>query len=193
MGIHVFGANAADILVERNYVGTDFATGTASYGNTMDGIRVDTAAHRVTIGPNNVIVNNTGDGIHIANLADDVTIIGNRIAGNGGILFVAAAAIDDVPAPVITNAAIGALLAGTAPVGTTVDVYAGTASGALCLVASGLMVDGMGLWINAAVLLSTCACPALTMGTPDTVTGLYATATNASGSTSPLSGLFPVP
>ena len=85
-----FNTGADDSFVWGNYIGTDI-TGTASLGNGGEGVDIDSAAVRISIGgtaagEGNVIAFNASAGVIIEDPGTaNIAVRGNQIFSNGGI------------------------------------------------------------------------------------------------------------
>jgi len=83
-GITIFGATATGNSVWANLIGTN-ATGTAAIPNSVDGVRIDSAANNViggaTPAQSNLISGNAGNGITIANSGAETNLVQGNLIG----------------------------------------------------------------------------------------------------------------
>ena len=135
-----FGAGATGNVVQGNLIGTD-ASGTATLGNSNEGILLGAGASNNTIGgttptERNIISGNVKYGVHIRNWGGDPT--GNVVQGN----YIGTDVTGTVAIPNGTHSNPG--MAGIRIAGATNNTIGGTASGAGNLI-SGNAQDGIAI------------------------------------------------
>jgi hypothetical protein len=159
-----------------NYIGTD-ATGTPELGHTYDGVRIEDGAQNNVIGPDNIIALNDEDGVGVRGSETiSNTITRNSIHGNGQLGIENFDGGNTELKPPDISAASCAVITGTAPLNSTVEVFTGPDGEGKTYLAT-CSADGAGKW---------------------SVTGPFtldayvtATATDAAGNTSEFSAATP--
>jgi CSLREA domain-containing protein len=145
-GIRIFQVSGTTTgnVVEGNYIGTD-RTGTQPLGNGY-GIKIESAAHDNTIGPNNLIAHNSSDGVWVDGLGTSGnTITENSIYANGDLgIDLTNSGNDSVVTPVISSNSCTSA-SGTAPSNATVELFTGPDDEGKTYLTS-VLADGSGNW-----------------------------------------------
>lgn len=122
-GVSLAGSSVGNNVVRGNYIGTD-ATGKARLGNQQDGIGVTDGAGPNTIGPGNTIAYNALAGVGVSGPGTiGNTITANAIYDNGGPGIETGAGGNAEIAPPQLQSVSSRVVKGTAPPGTTIEVF----------------------------------------------------------------------
>jgi hypothetical protein len=123
-GVYIYSSDTTGNIVSGNYIGTD-ASGTASLGNNVYGVRIRGGAQNNTVGPGNVIAHNGSDGVEVneSNTTGN-TITRNSIFSNTMGIDLTNNANGNIAAPVIVTTTVGSVnVVGTACASCTVEVF----------------------------------------------------------------------
>jgi len=123
-GVRIHGSGTMNNTVSGNFIGTD-ASGAAAMGNASHGVEISEGAQNNLIGGSgNTIAYNGGDGVRV----DGPATTGNAITHNS-IYDNEGRGIENINggnaelAPPVLVGAVGNIVAGTAPPGSTVEIF----------------------------------------------------------------------
>ena len=137
---NVIGANAGEgiklngtsgVVVRGNFIGVDRGR-TVELGNTSSGVYAGNGAADITIGPDNVILNNHGGGVSISTDTNIRNVVTRNVLNSnlGPQLYVTTGANGGILPPTITSTALGSVeIAGSACNGCAVEVFGNSSSG----------------------------------------------------------------
>ena len=122
-GVCISG-QAQSNTVAGNYVGPT-AEGAAGFGNSFDGVLVDSDATDNTIGPDNIIAHNNWDGVHVKGNATARNVVtGNGIHHNDLGIHLEDGANGGIAAPTVDSTTAGSYhISGTACAACSVELF----------------------------------------------------------------------
>lgn len=137
---NVIGANAGEgiklngtsgVVVRGNFIGVDRGR-TVDLGNTSSGVYAGNGAVDITIGPDNVVLNNDGGGVSISTDTNFRNVVTRNMLNlnHGPQLYVTTGANGGILPPTIASTVLGSVVvSGTTCTGCTVEVFGNTTAG----------------------------------------------------------------